>query len=70
MSANKDPFCRKQFTRKESDEAIEQFLSNGGEIIKLRRDDGTYEKISKKIEGKFEDGYIKVFSKAEALREN
>ena len=56
--------------RKTSDELadeVEKFLANGGEIITLKDDDGSYDKCIKKNKKNFEGGAFNPFSKVEAL---
>ena len=55
-----------KITNSELDDAVAQFLANGGKVTNLKEDDGEYEKGLKKIERKLGGGF-NPFSKEDAL---
>lgn len=56
-----------RMSREETQAAIEEFLNNGGEIIRLRSDDGSYDKNLRKTKESLKGGF-NPFSKTDALR--
>jgi hypothetical protein len=62
----KDLFCTYVPNRKTDSAAVDSFLSKGGHVVKLRQDDGKYEKHTEKLEQKL-GGLIRPFSKTDAL---
>jgi hypothetical protein len=67
IMAKRNLWIPRQRDRVGTNSAVEDFLANGGEIIKLKDDDGTYNKNEKKTKARLGGGF-NPFAKDVALR--
>ena len=61
-----NPWIDQSLSREQEEKAVAEFLNSGGKILKLKDDDGSYDKNMKKTENRLIGGF-NPFTKDQAL---